>query len=35
LNANSIIDACITGDIKTLIIAGENPVVSYPDRKKY
>jgi len=34
LDANSIIEACASGKIKTLMIAGENPAVSYPDRKK-
>lgn len=34
LDANSIIEACASGKIKTLFIAGENPAVSYPDRKK-
>lgn len=34
MGANAIIEACASGTIKTLIIAGENPVVSYPDRKK-
>ena len=33
-DAAGIIDGCIAGDIKALYIAGENPVVSYPDRKK-
>ncbi|MDD2271192.1 MAG: molybdopterin-dependent oxidoreductase [Desulfuromonadaceae bacterium] len=33
-NAAQILDACSTGAVKTLFIAGENPLVSYPDRKK-
>jgi len=33
-NAAAIIDGCNSGSVKTLYIAGENPVVSYPDRKK-
>ena len=33
-NAAAIIDGCATGAIKTLYVAGENPVVSYPDRKR-
>ncbi len=32
--ASAIIDGCATGAINTLYIAGENPVVSYPERKK-
>lgn len=34
LNAAAIIDGCASGAIKTLYVAGENPVVSYPDRKR-
>lgn len=34
LNALQIIDACATGAVKTLFIAGENPLTSYPDRNK-
>lgn len=34
LNAAQILDGCTSGSIKTLIIAGENPLVSYPDRNK-
>ncbi|WP_224983855.1 molybdopterin-dependent oxidoreductase [Geomonas agri] len=34
LNAAAIIDGCANGNIKTLFVAGENPVVSYPNRKK-
>ena len=30
LDAQKILDGCSTGSIKTLLIAGENPVVSYP-----
>jgi len=33
-DAAGIFDGCINGSIKTLIVAGENPVVSYPDRKR-
>jgi NADH-quinone oxidoreductase chain G len=32
--AQAIIDGCASGSIKTLFVAGENPVVSYPNRKK-
>jgi NADH-quinone oxidoreductase chain G len=32
LGAGQIIDGCASGVIKTLFIAGENPVVSYPHR---
>lgn len=34
LSAGAIIDACAGGSVKTLYIAGENPVVSYPNRAK-
>jgi formate dehydrogenase major subunit/NADH-quinone oxidoreductase subunit G len=34
LNAAQILDACSNGTVKTLFIAGENPLVSYPDRSK-
>jgi len=34
LNALQILDACSAGAVKTLFIAGENPLVSYPDRNK-
>lgn len=34
LNAMGIINGCATGEIKTLYVIGENPVVSYPNRKK-
>ncbi|BDV44752.1 NADH dehydrogenase subunit G [Geotalea uraniireducens] len=33
-NAAAILDGCIAGAVKTLYIAGENPVVSYPNRKQ-
>jgi NADH-quinone oxidoreductase subunit G len=33
-NAAAIIEGCASGAIKTLYVAGENPVVSYPDRKR-
>ena len=32
--AADIIEGCASGAIKTLFVAGENPVVSYPDRKR-
>lgn len=32
-NAQAIIAGCTSGAIKTLLIVGENPVVSYPNRK--
>lgn len=34
LSAAAIVDACANGNVKTLFVAGENPVVSYPNRKK-
>jgi formate dehydrogenase major subunit/NADH-quinone oxidoreductase subunit G len=34
LNASQIIDGCAAGSIKTLLVAGENPLVSYPDHAK-
>ncbi len=34
LNGLQILDACADGSVKTLFIAGENPLVSYPDRTK-
>jgi formate dehydrogenase major subunit/NADH-quinone oxidoreductase subunit G len=34
LTANQILDGCAGGSIKTLFIAGENPLVSYPDHTK-
>jgi formate dehydrogenase major subunit/NADH-quinone oxidoreductase subunit G len=33
-DAAAIIDGCQSGGVKVLCIAGENPVVSYPDRAK-
>jgi NADH-quinone oxidoreductase subunit G len=33
-DAMAIIDGCAAGSIKILYVAGENPVVSYPDRKR-
>jgi predicted molibdopterin-dependent oxidoreductase YjgC len=33
-NAAAIIDGCLSGAVKLLCIAGENPVVSYPERAK-
>jgi formate dehydrogenase major subunit/NADH-quinone oxidoreductase subunit G len=34
MDAARIIDGCASGSVKTLIVAGENPVVSYPDHAK-
>jgi formate dehydrogenase major subunit/NADH-quinone oxidoreductase subunit G len=34
MNALQILDACTAGTVKTLVIAGENPVTSYPDNAK-
>ena len=34
LNALQILDACTDGSVKTLFLAGENPLVSYPNRTK-
>ena len=34
LNGLQILDACKSGAVKTLYIAGENPLVSYPDKAK-
>ena len=34
LNGLQILDACADGTVKTLFIAGENPLTSYPDRNK-
>jgi NADH-quinone oxidoreductase subunit G len=34
LAAQAILEGCALGNIKTLFIAGENPVVSYPNRAK-
>jgi len=34
LNAGQILDGCADGSIRTLFIAGENPIVSYPDHAK-
>ena len=34
MNAQQIIDGCASGTVKTLFVAGENPVVSYPDRAR-
>jgi formate dehydrogenase major subunit/NADH-quinone oxidoreductase subunit G len=34
LDAGQILDGCTAGSIKSLFIAGENPLVSYPDRAK-
>jgi len=34
MNALQILDACTAGTVKTLLVAGENPVTSYPDNAK-
>jgi len=34
MNAQQILDACVGGSVKTLFIAGENPLTSYPNRNK-
>ncbi|MDD2853059.1 MAG: molybdopterin-dependent oxidoreductase [Desulfuromonadaceae bacterium] len=34
MNALQILDACTSGTVKTLFIAGENPLNSYPDKDK-
>lgn len=34
MNAGQIVDGCASGAVKTLFIAGENPVVSYPDQAR-
>ena len=34
MNGMQILDACVVGTVKTLFIAGENPMISYPDRYK-
>ncbi|GAC1468138.1 MAG: molybdopterin-dependent oxidoreductase [Desulfuromonadaceae bacterium] len=34
LNALEILDACADGTVKTLFIAGENPLISYPNHTK-
>lgn len=34
LNAQQILDGCVSGSVKTLLIAGENPLVSYPNQAK-
>ncbi len=34
LNGLQILDACTAGSVKTLFIAGENPLTSYPNRTK-
>ncbi|HEY5975861.1 MAG TPA: molybdopterin-dependent oxidoreductase [Geobacteraceae bacterium] len=33
-NAAAILDGCTSGAVKILYVAGENPVVSYPNRRK-
>lgn len=32
LDARAILDGCASGSIRTLLVAGENPLVSYPDQ---
>jgi predicted molibdopterin-dependent oxidoreductase YjgC len=34
MDAAGIIDGCAAGSVKALYVVGENPVVSYPNRKK-
>jgi formate dehydrogenase major subunit/NADH-quinone oxidoreductase subunit G len=34
LNGLQILDACTAGSVKTLFVAGENPLTSYPNRSK-
>jgi formate dehydrogenase major subunit/NADH-quinone oxidoreductase subunit G len=34
MNADQILDACASGTVKTLFVAGENPLVSYPNHAK-
>ncbi|MBV5337988.1 MAG: molybdopterin-dependent oxidoreductase [Deltaproteobacteria bacterium] len=34
MNALQILDACTSGTVKTLLVAGENPLTSYPDNAK-
>jgi NADH-quinone oxidoreductase subunit G len=34
LDAGQILDGCAGGSVKTLLIAGENPLVSYPDHAR-
>ncbi len=34
MTAQQILDGCLSGSIKTLLVAGENPVVSYPGQSK-
>lgn len=33
-DANAILDGCVSGAVKALYLVGENPVVSYPNRKR-
>ncbi|BCS55523.1 molybdopterin-dependent oxidoreductase [Geobacter sp. SVR] len=33
-DAGQILEDCASGSVKTLFVAGENPLVSYPDRSK-
>lgn len=32
MTAQQILDGCISGNVKTLLVAGENPLVSYPNQ---
>lgn len=34
MNGMQILDSCVSGAVKTLFIAGENPLVSYPNQNK-
>ena len=34
LDASAILEGCTSGAVKLLYIAGENPIVSYPDKTK-
>ncbi|MGB4598777.1 MAG: molybdopterin-dependent oxidoreductase [Trichlorobacter sp.] len=34
MNAQQILDGCVSGSIKTLLVAGENPLISYPNQAK-
>lgn len=34
MNAQQILDGCANGTVKALLVAGENPLVSYPDHNK-
>lgn len=34
MNAQQILDGCSSGSVKTLLVAGENPLVSYPNQAR-